>query len=264
MKDGAQVTDASGKLGWRLRVRDRRRAGRQVERVYFGKVSGAYLALDKLRDEVERGVAEPLNPANLTLFAEGCDAWLEAYRYEGKPRLTPRKGAHPRSTKTWDKARDQLRLHILRVIPGDTRLRRLTAADFERVIDVMLEEGRPQATIDTTLSVLKTLGRDLETLGLVTTNPAEKLSGAWTTTSREVEAKEVPSAKQVEQLAKALDKEWPGRGDIIRFFAYSGLRFQEAAALRWTDIDFKNSTISVTKTAVFTSVGREERPRTKT
>ncbi|MHB0927722.1 MAG: tyrosine-type recombinase/integrase [Candidatus Nanopelagicales bacterium] len=227
-------------------------------------MTGAVLALDKLRDEVERGVAEPLAAGNVTLFSEACAIWLEAYRYLGKPRLQPRPGAQLRPTTTWEKARNQLKLHILRVIPGDVRLRRLAPKDFESVIDRMLEEGRAQATVDTTLSVLRTLGRDLETLGFVTSNPAEKLSSTWTSANREVQATEVPSARSVEKLAKAMDAEWPGRGDIIRFFAYSGLRFQEAAALRWTDIDFTAHTISVTKTAVFTSIGRQERERTKT
>lgn len=263
-RDGVQIRDSGGRLGWRLRVRDPKRAGRQVERVVYGSAPEARKALDRLREEVERGVSAPMAGLGITLFNEACEAWLKSYRYKGKASLNPRSDANLRPTKTWDKAKTQVDKHILRIIPGDTRLKRLSHDDFAKVVDTLLDEKKATATIETTLSVLKSLGRDLYSLGLTPQNLASELRTSWATANREIEPKEVPSSSDIERIAKSMDDEWNGRGDIIRFLAYTGLRFEEAAALRWEDVDFKGRKISIKRTAVWTSLGREERESTKT
>lgn len=264
LRNGQQVRDSGGRLGWRLRVRDPRRAGRQVERTFYGSVSEARKSLDRLREEVERGVSVPLATTNITTFEEACALWLESYKYKGRPSISPRKGAQLRPTKTWDKAKSQVNTNIMRVIPRDSRLKRLTVDDFANVIDTMITEGSAPGTVETTLSVLRSLGRDLHALGLTSVNLAGNLRTSWATANREVSPKEVPTPQEVEKLAKCLDEIWEDRGNIVRFLAYSGLRFEEAAALKWTDVDFKARKISVRRTAVWTSLGREERESTKT
>ena len=48
IREGVQVRDQGGRLGWRLRVRDPKRAGRQVEKVFYGSAAEARKALDRL------------------------------------------------------------------------------------------------------------------------------------------------------------------------------------------------------------------------
>jgi len=46
----------------------------------------------------------------------------------------------------------------------------------------------------------------------------------------------IPSLAQVEAQAAAMDVEWPGRGDIVRAFAFTSMRWESLSALLLDDI----------------------------
>jgi integrase len=125
-------------------------------------------------------------------------------------------------------------------------------------------------TKETVAATVKTMFRDAVRMGLLTANCAENVPSSWGGDSARRRAI-IPSMRDLDRLAQALDEVWPlprwgadlkgpngeGRGDVIRLAAYTGMRWEELAALKSEAVDLRYRTIEVQDTAT-ESGGRRE------
>lgn len=244
-KATGQQTQKNGKLGWRLRLRDPKNVGKQPERTFYGSYEEAIRALDAMSENLKKGEALPLTRGKATI-TEAAELWLEAYKWKGPPKLK-HSTLPDRPYSTWSKAKIQVKTYILPNIGASRRLSALTEADVEAVAAKLIEENYKPASVLTTISVMRSMFRDLYTLKIVPKNYSASLKGDWSQNL----AKElvIPSAKEIDLLANELEKEWPGHGAVILFLAFTGLRFEELAALRWEDIDKNDKVIKVRRSS---------------
>lgn len=160
------------------------------------------------------------------------------------------------------------------IIPnfGYIQINQLTSKDVQALINKMVKQGYSLSQIDkvkTTIAQKYRLGMQNNE---VTINPAlnVKLPASL---KAEVDTKQVSalSEEEVKKLTELAYKTHPNgtkiysRGEFIVFLLNTGLRFGEATALTWDDVDFQNHTITVNKSYV-TVLNRDKNninPRTK-
>lgn len=175
-------------------------------------------------------------------------------------------GGVPRPKTTWKNARANVSAYLVktkddpRERPGlldSKRLVSVTADDLHRLIATLQVRDRTWApaekalpadqrpvrwkpadadTKDKAASIVRLMFNAAHEAGVLEVNPAQRLRTVWGDRARTARVV-IPSIVQVEQLAEAMDEEWPGRGDIIRLFAYTGLRWENACGLSWDDVD---------------------------
>lgn len=250
---GLQI-QKNGKLGWRLRLRDPKNSKKQPERTFYGTEKEAYNELYEMSKTLAKGEVLPLTRGKATI-AEAAEIWLKTYRWKGKPTLI-HATLPDRPNPTWHKAKVQVHTYILPILGPNLRLSALTEEAVDNVVTTLASQklkSDPTKTlsassIQTTVSVLKSMFRDLHKLRLTPKNYAESLQGNWSATVKQNELK-IPTEAELIKLAEALESEWPGHGAIIQLLANTGLRFEEFAALTWNDIDFNNRCIHVVRTA---------------
>ena len=250
----AQQIQKNGKLGWRLRLRDPKLSGKQPERTFYGSHSEAIIALNEMSKTLAKGEVLPLTRGRGTV-AEAAEIWLKTYKWKGKPTLV-HTGKPDRPQPTWHKAKVQVHTYILPILGPNLRLSALTAEAVDNVVTTLAAQKLVKdpsrtlspSSVQTTVSVMKSMFRDLHKMRLTPKNYAESLQGNWSATVKQNELK-IPTEVELNKLAEALESEWPGHGAIIQFLAHTGWRFEEFAALTWTDIDFTNNAIQVLRTA---------------
>lgn len=240
-RNNEQVT-RDGKPGWRLRAFDRR-TGRQPEKNFYGTYEQATVELARWRDELAQAAQPVLVDARNIRVSAYAVQWLADYAWKVKP-----VGQNPgvlRAETTWKNAKANLSAYILPTLAA-RRLADLTYKDcYELVAGLRVEGGTQEAaptTKSTVASFLRVMLADANKAGLLRSNPAAALPTSWGKRSKKLV---IPSITQVEKLATAMERIWPGRGDIVRVFAYSGLRWEELAALRWEDVDWSKRSLYV-------------------
>ena len=96
---------------------------------------------------------------------------------------------------------------------------------------------------------------------LVSNNPNNKINNK---PKKEKKEKRFYDINQTNQLIKALENESIKNKAIIMLTLDSGIRRGELAALRWSDINFTNSTITISKSLkIVKSIVDEEKPKTE-
>lgn len=267
-----QRCDAAGRPGWRLRVRDAR-SDRQPERVFYGSYEDAVRALERLAGSVGLRTVRPQRQSpDLETFRE---AWLDAYMWK-----IPPTGSFPgirRPFSTWAKARD-FSQYVVRGLGPTTKMRAVATEDLTAMIAGLTRaDGRPMAghTRETLTSVVKSMFRDAVRMGVLEANPAALVPTNWGAVSLR-RAAMIPSILEMEKLASALDEVWPlprwardlagpageGRGDLLRLGSYTGMRWEEAAAVLATDVHRRRRVLTVQDTASESGGRREHRRRT--
>jgi integrase len=89
--------------------------------------------------------------------------------------------------------------------------------------------------------------------GLIIRNPAAAVKPPKVRPRRQ----QFLTAEQVKALAEACEDRLPGAGAVVFFLAWSGLRWGEAVALRWTSVDTERRRVEVKASATEVS-GRLE------
>ncbi len=129
---------------------------------------------------------------------------------------------------------------------GDRAAREITTRDVETLLASVAANGVSPRTVNKVrevISAIYSFGMRKATFGL-SENPAA-----------EADKREAPkpgplayySAEEVEALARAMnpDGESPQDAEAVRVSAYAGLRLGELLALRWRDVDFVGSRLTV-------------------
>lgn len=134
------------------------------------------------------------------------------------------------------------RLHLVPEF-GDSPLDDVTSARVQEYVAVKVKAGLSARTVTNHVHVLKRLMAYAVSNALVESNPLTSVS----VPRREPESTRVRylTPEQLQQLIEATPPAWRV---LIATACLTGLRKQEQLALRFTDLDFENRTISVSKT----------------
>lgn len=158
-------------------------------------------------------------------FAEWSDTWLRGKTVEP----TTRAGYE-----------SLLRTRVLPTFGGH-QLRQITPAAVREWQTSMVEEGLGPARVRAARQVLRAALGQAVVDGLIARNPTDGVKAPKVRPRRQ----RFLTAYQVEQLASAAGK----YGPMIRFLAWSGLRWSEAVALRWGSIDSSTRRVRVREKA---------------
>lgn len=209
--------------------------GRQHSRTFRRKVD----AERWLRTEESRGDrGEWVDPAaGQVTFAEWSETWLEGLDLKPATRANYTSNLSSRVLPTF----------------GSTRLAGITPAAVRAWQTRLRDEGLSAASIRQARQVLSAALDVAVADGLIVRNPAASVKPPKVRPRRQ----QFLTAKQVETLAEACEDRKPGAGAVVFFLAWSGLRWGEAVALRWENVDIDRRRVEVAASATEVS-GRLE------
>lgn len=142
-----------------------------------------------------------------------------------------------------------------RVLPtfGSTQLARITPAAVRSWQTRLRDEGLSAASIRQARQVLSAALEVAVADGLIVRNPAASVKPPKVRPRRQ----QFLTAEQVEAFAEACEGRQQGAGAVVFFLAWSGLRWGEAVALRWENVDVERRRVEVKVSATEVS-GRLE------
>jgi integrase len=142
-----------------------------------------------------------------------------------------------------------------RVLPtfGSSQLARITSAAIRTWQNHLRDEGLSSASIRQARQVLSAALDVAMADGLIVRNPAASVKPPKVRPRRQ----QFLTAEQVETLSEACEQRLPRAGAVVNFLAWSGLRWGEAVALRWENVDTERRRVAVKASATEVS-GRLE------
>jgi integrase len=136
---------------------------------------------------------------------------------------------------------------------GSTQLARITPATVRSWQTQLRDEGLSAASIRQARQVLSAALEVAVTDGLIVRNPTTAVKPPKVRPRRQ----QFLTAKQVQAFAEACEGRQQGAGAVVFFLAWSGLRWGEAVALRWENVDIERRRVEVKASATEVS-GRLE------
>ncbi|WP_313891163.1 tyrosine-type recombinase/integrase [Psychrobacillus sp.] len=174
-------------------------------------------------------------------FAIYMNAWLNQYV---KDKLKPN---------TFKSYRISLKNHAIPYF-GNMELKDVKPMMYQKFIDSKLEEGLSTETTRRIHNVIYQAYKRAVLNGYVQKNPCENVS----IKRREVKKLKFLEPKLIPPLLKALYKRGQIYGLFFKLLFDTGLRKGEAAALQWSDINWKDSTITIENSLNFQPEEDEE------
>lgn len=220
-------------------------AARSVEANLLADVKVPLAARQRTPEVVSAGARSGAlvvaNPATLTVRQWSLQ-YLELFALRRDGTLRPRS--------SWQKDNAVLSRYVLPFL-GDRSLVQVRLHELDDLVAGTVKmDGSPVAgaTKEMVAGTLKRVWKMAERRGILEHNTAAGLSSAWGGQS-ETRRAIIPSVADVEALAGALDAVTPGHGDIVRLISYTGMRWEEVAAVTVEDIDWQQKSINVHRTA---------------
>ena len=209
--------------------------GRQHSRAFKRKID----AERWLRAEESRGDrGEWVDPtAGQVTLAEWSETWLDGLDLKPATRANYVSNLNSRVLPTF----------------GSTPLARITPAAVRSWQTQLRDEGLSAASIRQARQVLSAALEVAVTDGLIVRNPATAVKPPKVRPRRQ----QFLTAEQVETFAEACEERQQGAGAVVFFLAWSGLRWGEAVALRWENVDIERRRVEVKVSATEVS-GRLE------
>jgi integrase len=215
----------------------------QMSKTIHGGVRAADKALAAMVTEMSNG----RQPAGSETVATLLDKWLTHLVSLGRSATT---------------IYEYRRLADKVVIPalGKRRLDKLTARDLDKLYDSLTERGLKPTSVRRVHALLSASLHQAEKWNMVKENVARRASPP------PVHAAQVtaPSPEAVQALIKAADEVEPMYGVLIFLAAISGCRRGELCGLQWSDVDWENGTLTVTRSIYETRSGGWAQKPTKT
>jgi integrase len=227
----------AGPCPWLLDYRPQGLAGPR-HRVEFPTKKAAERHQAATRVKVTRG--EYITPEKIPTFGQAAAEWLRG-----------KQDHHPATVQSW-------RVHLRHLAKLDTlRLDRIDVATIERVRDELRAEGLSPKTISSILTTASAVGKLALRRKWATSNPAAlaerprravtELAGDEDAQSdsglRAVRPDEVLSSDEIRRL---LEHAEPGLyRTLFATVAATGLRSEEASALRWSDVELETGRLFV-------------------
>jgi integrase len=231
---------------WELRVRSGRDplTGEylQLSRTFRGGKRQAQAALAQLSSEV----ADGRHAGTGQTVAFLLDQWIEHLEAMG------------RTAKTVDGYRSLARSRLVPAL-GTKELRKLKPADLDAFYRALLAKGLSPTYVRHCHAALATALRQAVKWGWIERSPADRA------TPPPVPHAEVkpPTPEQIARLLDELERADHDLTSMVYLAATTGCRRGELCGLRWSDIDFDESTLTVRRSISDTSRGVEEKdPKT--
>lgn len=201
--------------------------GRLIRKYFYGKTrketsEKLNRAIEELRDN--RFINKSDNPT----VEQWCHEWLWSYKRNSVKQ------------KTFDQYETILRTHIISDI-GDIRLADLKTMHIQRIINKMYDSGLSHRTIEVMKIVMHAALKQAQRNKLVGENVCENV----VLPRKQPKRIRVLNEDEQTKLIAALKDNYIGRG--LLFALYTGMRRGEVLALKWSDYDKNEKTISITK-----------------
>lgn len=201
--------------------------GRLIRKYFYGKTrketsEKLNRAIEELRDN--RFINKSDNPT----VEQWCHEWLWSYKRNSVKQ------------KTFDQYETILRTHIIPDI-GDIRLADLKTMHIQRIINKMYDSGLSHRTIEVMKIVMHAALKQAQRNKLVGENVCENV----VLPRKQPKRIRVLNEDEQTKLIAALKDNYIGRG--LLFALYTGMRRGEVLALKWSDYDKNEKTISITK-----------------
>lgn len=138
-----------------------------------------------------------------------------------------------------------------RILPtfGQVELRHITRDAVRIWVAEMTNDGLSASRVKQARALLAQILGQAEGDGVLARNPAAGVSTPRKTPRRQ----KYLTPDQVEDLATACDARQAGSGTLVRFLAWTGLRWGEVVALRWENVNLERRRVRVRESA--TEVG---------
>ena len=202
----------------------------------------------KTRKEVQEKLTAALNDINNNIYIEpnkmtvgqGTQKWLKDYK---------RNSIKPTTYSAYEC------IVIKHIVPelGMYKLKSLRNDMVQHFVNNLVDRGIRTSYIVQIVAVLKSALEQAVDNGLIMKNPAKRVEMPL---RQEVKRRvlTVEEQKKLMEVAKGYRY-----GNMILLMLGTGLRIGEAMGLTWSDIDFENRTLSVTKSAVKRNYGVDVR-----
>lgn len=174
-------------------------------------------------------------------FKDFSQQWLEMYEASGVVKIS--------TVRVRRLAIKRLMNHL-----AELKLRNITLKQYQDALFDLKKRGYSERTMEITNTTGRMIFKKALELGLIKKDPTEyAVIPREQKTVEDLESqKEIPKYLERDELlrfleiarTKGLDLDYP----IFLMLAYTGMRIGELLALKWSDIDFEEQTISITKT----------------
>lgn len=252
------------RLGWQLRYMDPREVGHRVSTTYWGSRADADAEMERLEQGAADGLSFDPDIRNLTVKALRTRA-LADYIWLTKPSTNHDGVLRARSTFSKFKAM----MSIVANSPLDPLLvRTVKPEDIDDAINgYRLKDGsKPsEETLKTLTAALTKLFGYAVKFGVITEsgNPMRRRTQTGTKFSYGKPVKWAPNKTEVENVAVILDAKADYLGAMCRVLYWTGMRVEEALAVKQHHIDWERKRIHIEE-AVTVSGGRRAEGNTKT
>jgi len=198
--------------------------------------------------EAETAAAALIHEVNEGTYLEESDKTFSEFTKEWLPIYSDSKDVKPGTIR--------VRLHeIGKLLPyfAQLKLRDITRKMYQDTLNDLKDQGYSDSTREGINRTGRMIFRKAVELELIKKDPTEfAYVKKDKKTIEELEEEEIPKYLEKEELALFLETAGINgleHDDLVfLILAYTGIRVGELVALKWKDIDFKNNTISITKT----------------
>ncbi|WP_102349604.1 tyrosine-type recombinase/integrase [Bacillus sp. Marseille-P3661] len=202
----------------------------------------------KTRQEAEEAAAALIHEINQGTYIEETDQTFCEFANEWLKIYSDSKNVKPGTIR--------VRIHeIGKLMPYFARhkLKNITRKNYQDALNDLKEQGYSDSTMSGINRTGRMIFRKALELELIKKDPTEfAYLKKDKKTIEQLEEEEIPRYLEKEELALFLRtaREQGLELDYLMFLilSYTGIRVGELVALKWKDVDFKNQTISITKT----------------
>ncbi len=221
-----------GNGSWRLRVYAGADPDTGTKRTISRTVRGTKRQAEDALNRLLLDVGDGRHLSSSLTVGELLDQWWPAKR----------QGLSPATARDWESC---LRLHV-RPHVSDQKLHRFRAIDLDRVYRKLTEAGLSPQRIRRVHTILSTALAQAVRWEMIATNPALSASPP------EVREREIrpPAPEDVVAFATSLQQDDPELALFVWLAAFTGARRGELCALRWSDIDFADASILISRALV--------------
>ena len=227
-----------GPSRWEVRVFAGRNPETKAIRHISRSTTGGIKAARALRSKLDTEVAEGKHGSRSGTFGQLLDAWLKD-------------GRQGRAETTLDGYRINID-SVIRPALGSMLLSKLTARDLDTFYAKLIRAGTSPAMVVHHHRVISAALRQAERWGMVPVSVARNA----TPPRVPVRSLTIPPPERVRQLIEAAAaSRTPEMSTVITVAALTGMRRGELAGLRWEDIDWQGSSLTVHRSVWQTNDG---------
>jgi integrase len=200
------------------------------------------------KQEAEESAATLIHELNQGTYLEETDKTFSDFAIEWLPIYSNSKDVKPGTIR--------VRLHeIGKLLPyfAKLKLKDISRKMYQDALNDLKDQGYSDSTRDGIHRTGRMIFRKALGLELIKKDPTEfAYVKKDKKTIEQLEEEEVPKYLEKEELALLLETAKTNGLEhdylVFMILAYTGIRVGELVALKWKDVDFKNHTISITKT----------------